>query len=258
METNTADVTGDGNVPQVADANANVADATQKLGWRSELPDALKENDTFKSYATKNDLWKGHIDLSDKVKDYESKLANAILKPGENATPEEMAAYRKAIGVPDKPEDYQFTKPKLPDGLPYDESIETWFRNTAYELDLSSSAAGGLFEKWNGLMVDVFNKQTADKKAYVDSLMSDIKKEWGNDYNVKAEVAKRGQEKLISVATDQKFKEWLGNYKPESNPMLFRLFSLVGENAMDTKFVEGKPPGRDIKPGLVYDKTPKI
>lgn len=231
-----------------------VTPETQTLGWKTELPESIRGNEVFAPYKTKNDLWNGHIEAVNKAKDLESKLSNAIPKLAENATPEELSAFNKAIGVPDKPEDYQFTKPKLPDGLPYDESIETWFRNTAHELGMPSAVAGGLFEKWNGLMVEVYNKQTADKKAYVDSLMADVKKEWGNEYDTKAEIAKRGQEKLASVATDPKFKEWLDNYKPESNPMLFRLFSLVGENAMDTKFVEGKPTGGTVKVGMNYDK----
>lgn len=74
-----------------------------ELKFPDWVPEQLRteENKTLTRYHGKpiDDLIKSEVGL-------EKKLGNAIFKPGENATPEEIASYRKKMEVPEKPEDY--------------------------------------------------------------------------------------------------------------------------------------------------------
>jgi hypothetical protein len=48
------------------------------------------------------------------------KELNLVKVPGEKATPEELSAYRNAVGVPQDPKGYEFDKIKAPEGAAFD------------------------------------------------------------------------------------------------------------------------------------------
>ena len=102
--------------------------------WRTDLPDDLKETATkyktpgefIKTIKTEQSDWRAGIpdDLKpiadrftsreDAIRAIQSfqKREGQVRVPGKDAKPEEIAAYHKAIGVPDKPEAYEFFVPE--------------------------------------------------------------------------------------------------------------------------------------------------
>ena len=74
----------------------------QPADWTADLPDDLKE--TGKRFTSKADALRSIVALQ--------KREGQVRVPGKDATPEEIAAYHKAIGVPDKPEAYEFFVPE--------------------------------------------------------------------------------------------------------------------------------------------------
>lgn len=81
--------------PAVADAAPKT---TASDDWTADLPDDLKE--TGKRFTSKADAVRAIIDFR--------KRDSQIRVPGKDAKPEDIAAYHKAIGVPDKAEAYEF------------------------------------------------------------------------------------------------------------------------------------------------------
>lgn len=80
--------------------------------WTADLPDDLKE--TGKRFTSKADAVRAINDLR--------KRESQVRVPGKNATPEEIATYHKAIGIPEKPEDYEFSD--LPEGMELNDQIK--------------------------------------------------------------------------------------------------------------------------------------
>ena len=74
----------------------------QPVDWTADLPDDLKE--TGKRFTSKADALRSIVALQ--------KREGQVRVPGKDAKPEEIAAYHKAIGVPDKPEAYEFFVPE--------------------------------------------------------------------------------------------------------------------------------------------------
>lgn len=61
------------------------------------------------------------------------------------STPEEVEAFYKAVGRPDKPEDYGIAKPeKLPDGVEWDEEASKRFAPVAHKLGLTPTQVKAL------------------------------------------------------------------------------------------------------------------
>lgn len=100
--------------PPAAAKGFTADDGNFQDGWLDRLPPELEGGKiTLGKYRTLPDLAKAHINLQELL----GKKSTAINIPGEGATPEEISGYRKAIGAPEKVEDYKLKPEKLPDGV---------------------------------------------------------------------------------------------------------------------------------------------
>jgi len=91
---------------------------------------------------------KGIKSLDDLAKNYreaEKSIRNGgkLTVPGEGAKPEEIAAYHKAIGVPDTPEGYEFTQPE---GAELDGDLVTPLREVALKAGVPAAGFKALAE----------------------------------------------------------------------------------------------------------------
>lgn len=85
--------------------------------------------------------------LRDNMAAARAKTDGMIRVPGDDAKPEDVAAFRKALGVPDDPTGYGLAKPEtLPDGVSWDDAYAAEFGKTAHELGLTAKQAAKLSE----------------------------------------------------------------------------------------------------------------
>lgn len=193
--------------------------ADQVPGWISGLPDDLKTNETFTGFKTVGDFAKHHLETAGKVTDLEGKLAGAIVKPGDDATDEQRAAFRQAIGVPEKPEDYKLERP---DDIPVNEGMEAWFRSEAHAADISQEAAQKLYNAWN-------TKLSQAREAAKTSCVDTLRGEWKDSYDANLEITKRAAKQFGGDDIMTFFEETgLGN-----DPVMFRTFLNIGKAMME-------------------------
>lgn len=159
--------------------------------WFEKLSAAAGEGD-----ATSNRDWaaaKGLKDLDGLVKiarDTEKAFREGgkIKVPGEGAKPEEIAAYKAAIGVPEKVEDYEIKPiangsfdptraegPDNPKNLPLNEPLIGALRESALKHGAPKAAFEGLVSDFVKLQLD---EAAAEKKAQDDQVAEKLK-EWG-------------------------------------------------------------------------------
>ena len=176
-----------GSVQASGDATQTVPggkDAQVKsIDWREGLPDDLKE------LATKI---ASPADALRSIQQFR-KRESQVRVPGKNATPEENAAYRKAIGIPEKPEEYQF--PDLPQGMQLTDDVkasrQVWSKRF-HELGLPANAVKALSQFANeDAQQQLLNQIDADK-AFATKQDEALKKEWrGEDYEANKQLANR-------------------------------------------------------------------
>lgn len=172
------------------DGDGNVNDLNQnsgELGWRAQLKDDLKTHEAFTKYQTVSDLGKAYLELDGKVQ-------NSIPKLSEKATDEEKAAYYKAIGRPDKPEEYDI---QIPEGLPDDKATVDWFRATVHELGMPKTMAEAFVSKHMERLVK--QKENLDKSGekFAQDAENKLKDEWkGDTYTANLEIAKSAAKKV--------------------------------------------------------------
>ncbi len=112
-------------------------------GWQDKLPPDLAEYRSllgqFKDFGGMAKSLKDNMALA------RSKTDGFVRVPDANATPEERAAFHKALGVPERAEDYGLKAPeKLPQGVQWDETLGQAFASKARELGLTKSQVNEL------------------------------------------------------------------------------------------------------------------
>jgi hypothetical protein len=122
-------------------------------------------------------------DLAKAYRGLEVKLSQQGLRvPGEGASDEEVAAYRKAIGVPDDVKGYDFKPKEIPEGVTYDEKRAGEMAALFHKHGVPLKVAQELVEQQ--FQYEVANATKA-RTAY-DNLIAEgmgkLKSEWGSAY----------------------------------------------------------------------------
>lgn len=102
--------------------------------------------DDLKGKATITDFVKHYQRVKSELETVKSGVKDYVKIPGEKATPEEIAAYRKAQGIPESPDKYDLKVEKLPEGIALEENTVAGFKQLAHEYGLTPKQAQALLE----------------------------------------------------------------------------------------------------------------
>ncbi|MFY8121324.1 MAG: hypothetical protein ACOVK7_08045, partial [Burkholderiaceae bacterium] len=101
--------------------------------------------------------------------------------PGKDATPEQWAEFYKAIGAPEKAEDYKLPVPEGDDGA-FAKTASEWFKDAGILPQQAEKLAG----KWNEFVASqqqAADKVEADRVAALHAKntaeQADLRNEWG-------------------------------------------------------------------------------
>lgn len=208
----------------------------QKPTWAAQLPKDQQADADLTKFSTLGDLWKGYKDLAGK--------AGKPAVPGEGATAEEIAAYRKAIGVPEKPEDYKLEAKDLPQGVKLDEKLTTEFKSKAHALGIPPKEAQDLFSWYNQQFAARLQESQAAKTAEVEGWKQSVKEKWGASYDPNLRLARRafalyGGEELAKVMDTSGLGE---------HPAMLEAFANIGRAIAEEKLLDPKAPAGARKP----------
>jgi len=197
-------------------------------GYRPQLP-ANRRNDEVLKTAPRT--VEGLVDAYAELVALKEKGSEPPARPAEGASDEEMAAYRKVMGIPESADKYNLTKPDFPEEMTEEVAdTEKWFRETAFALDIPGEAAKALY--------DSYNKQLSERlKAYADKREAERIKtietateEFGESYEA---LSKKAQGLAVQIGGEE-FKEFLNSTGAGDQPGLvlgmLRLAKRVGED----------------------------
>lgn len=152
-------------------------------------------------------------------------------------------AARTKLGIPAKPEDYKLARPKLPDGMPYDEALEAAARPIAHKLGLTPPQLQGLVDFIATHRVGETEAVLGAMQAEMTAASEALRKDWGPNYDRQLSLAARtmkrfGGDELVTALNATGF----GN-----NPHLARAFAkiatIVGEDTMKSDGTPTAPAG---------------
>lgn len=121
------------------------------------------------------------------------KKAQAVTIPNEKSTPEEVAAFRKALGIPEKPDEYLGAiKPEqLPPGVEFDDKLAATAAQIAHKHNIPPGAMKELTALQLGHVQAMMQAQEAMAFQRIDAAREELKTAYGPKYAEKIELAGR-------------------------------------------------------------------
>jgi len=219
--------------------------------WRAQLPADLKENEAFTSFKTVGDFAKAHLETSGKLKTVEGSIKdNYIPKLKDGASKEEMDAYHKALGRPDKPDDYAFDKVEYPNGVKVDPEMESWFRKLAHDAGLNKTQAAFLHKTYANSYIAMAQAADVKRQQAMQDGLAGLQKEWGEKFAENGELVKREVERIEKIVPG--FKKYADETGIGNQPILVKAFLHYAKSHTDGSLIDGKPVGEDKKePGVL-------
>lgn len=199
-------------------------------GWMARLPEALKPAaETLAKYKSIPDLASAHYSLQQLL----GKKANAILPINETSKPEEIAAYRKALGIPEKADGYNLKPEKLPDGVGWNDDNGKALAELALKHNVPPAAmkelVGFLLEgrsKEHQASILAANQENERKNQVNVKSLQDF---WKGDFDKNIQLAKRA---AITAGADP-------NHASFADPEIVKAFARVGSMISEDKLVRG-------------------
>jgi hypothetical protein len=202
--------------------DAPAAQVTEKPEW---LPEKFWRNDK----ADVESLSKSYQGLEQLL----GKKANAIVPPSEKSTPEEVAAYRKAIGVPESPEAYNLKPEQLPEGVVWDESLAKRAAELAHKHNVPAAAMQE-FMKFDMERAALMNQAAAQMiETQLETGRAELQRVWGDKMPEKIELARRAAVTAGVDPTSQGFVD----------PQVVKAIVNLAEKLSDDKLVAGDQTG---------------
>jgi hypothetical protein len=160
------------------DALIDSAQTAKNANWRDAF---AGEDDKFKSqlerYSTPEDLGKAFREQRATISS-----GNLSPKPDENATPEDLAAFRAANNIPAESSGYL---ENLPEGLVLGEDDKEIFENFAgamHEMNVEPAVMHKVIDWYNGFAEDQQDAMAEMDNSHHQETEDALRTEWGNDY----------------------------------------------------------------------------
>lgn len=199
--------------------------APVQVDWREQL----KDEDAKKFAAEATDI----NAFAKRALDARRAMSNAIIRPGKDATPEQISAYRKSMGIPEKAELYEF--PTLPKGVDLTDEMKAERKEWGdrfHKLGVSNDQAKQLWE-----LVVADNAKSAQAtidadKAFTKAQDEALKADWKGDYDKNKTLGNRAFRDLaekagLNVEELTKIETKDGRFLLD-NANIVRMFAAIG------------------------------
>lgn len=205
---------------QADTAAADADDKAAAIDWREGISD--------KDVRALADRYPSAAELARQAYDWRAKLANAVVVPGKSATAEEVAAFHKALGVPEAPDGYKLNFDQDVIGDSGGEVVKKMLAKM-HEAGTSQAQVQAAFDAYTELAKAASAADEEALKQAADEKKAILIKEWGGDASANHELAKSaasefgGPELKLFLETVEIDGVLLGDH-----PVFMRAFANIG------------------------------
>lgn len=183
--------------PAAAPVTAVQDNAPAAPAWPDNWRDLMAAGDD--AFRKQLDRVSSPLDIAKNYRELERKKSSAPAPAPtlpENATAEQVAEYRKAVGLPESPDKYEI---KLPEGFQFGEKDKPYvdmYLKTMHDRNLPTEAVNAGLNAYAAILekqaTEYVQRDMSDKRAFEDQMRS----EWGNEYRTNVNIV----ENFISSA----------------------------------------------------------
>jgi len=207
--------------------------------WLDALPEDVQDyKDTLSKYKSVPDMAKALANAN-------ALIGKKLGVPNENSTPEEVSAFRKAMGVPESLEEYKFAPDALPEGMTWSDDFAKPFAEVAHKHSIPPGAMRELANQFANYERHKFEAiQATYEKQRTDSVQT-LQKEWGGEFTKNIGLAKQAAKMAGVDANSHGFSD------PEVVRGFVRMAHMMSEDRVGrsmggTEFLTGTARAKDI------------
>lgn len=216
-------------IGQAAPVAAPRADGSQPT-WRDTLPDDLKADPTLNKYSDVQNLAKAHIELQKKFGE------KGIFKPGKDASPEQIKAFREELGIPTDVAKYDMGQFE---GVEVDPAIVDWAKKVGVEQGIEPAAMKQMMTSY--MQIEAQNEQTMDVmlKEDIKAGYEGLRKDWGDAFDRNIQRADFAARVVEEKSGAKGLIERLKDYGADNDPLILKAFNHVASLLGEDKLREG-------------------
>jgi hypothetical protein len=192
------------------------------------------------------------------VRDLQKQQGNSIRIPGKNATPEEVAAYHKQIGVPEDGAGYEFP---TPEGMTLNDAQkaerEQWGKDFK-DAGLTKAQGDALIAKYYENEVAKAQAEIDADEDFVEETMAELRKQWpGEEFEINKTYAQRAIDHMFEDPDEAGFLELKNGRYLLDHPVMLRAFAEVGRQMEDRNLggVMGEGARRTVQDQISEART---
>ncbi len=162
---------------------------TAEGGLSENYTDLLKENgmesltNTVAKYKSADGLLKGAANLVN----FAGKKVEGVVVPNEGSSEQEVADYRKAIGVPESATEYDLRLDNLPEGLDWNDNLAEQWGGVFHEAGLNQEQAQKLSQAYSDItsqqLEEATGKLNEQSELTMQEQQASLQKQWGREYD---------------------------------------------------------------------------
>lgn len=206
----------------------DVTTQVETKSFHVHLGESFRNDDEIKSLAKLDDLAQGYKTRGKELAELKTKVEGAVKVPTDKSTPDEVAAWEKAIGVPEKEEDYYET---AADAAP----VDTLLRKVLKEAKAPKAVGSAVYKalKEYGAQAEILRQDTAKKES--ESAVAELKKTFGDDHDRRMEAIR----KTVFNGFDDKTWESFRSTKFGNDTKFMTLLSDIGLDMSEGRYIKG-------------------
>lgn len=213
---------GGNSVPQLIGEGFTFVD-----GWADKL-----EGEKFDKTRAMLSQFKSLPDLANSFHELRSsfskKTEGLVKLPGQDASPEDVAAFRKALGVPDSPDGYEIPTPQgLPDGFEFDPASLAPLKEKAHALGIAPAALAELVAFQVQSEAAEVSRLTQEAIEKGKAAQEQLRKEWGQNYDRNLALSER-----VKLTGGGLPEDHWGHHDPHVQRLLASLGAKLSEGSM--------------------------
>lgn len=157
----------------------DVGVAGQNLPWYGTLDEStLPHQKLYDQFTGMNPALKA---LANTKAALSRKMDGHVKIPTADSSPEEISAYREAMGIPETVDGYEFQLPEKLQGLEWDPDALNPFKEIFY----NRNGDPALFSEIVAKQAEIENSQLEAQQAAIQASSEALANEWGDDYEYK-------------------------------------------------------------------------
>jgi hypothetical protein len=208
--------------------------------WRAGLPPDLLTDKSLESFKSVGDLAKSYVETKRMV-------GAPLTPPGADAKPEQLAAYRQRLGVPEGPDKYEFELPPTAEGsgFQWDPNAITLLKQRAHAAHMTPAQTRAMLEVYQEHMLSLHDRMRAQEVQEEQSELTEavkvLEQKWGprngpqwRHHQARAETAIRT---LLADATEADRQEVL---QLANHPAVAHALSQLADGLLERGFIDGQ------------------